>query len=338
MPAAMTSPVRYFLGADVGGTKTHILIADESGIGVGFGAGGPGNHEGVGYDGFERALRTACDQACASAGISTGQIAGAGFGVAGYDWQSQTEAIYRSIGTLGIAAPVSAVNDSILGLLAGSAEGWGLAVVSGTGCNCWGWDRERKHIGQVTGGGSLMGEGAGGGELILKTIQALAHAWTRRGTPTCLTDIFIQRVGASGIEDFLEGIMSGRYSMDASAAPLVFQAAGQGDGVAQDLIRWAGSELGELAIAVIRQLGFESLAFDIVLLGSMFHGGNALINSMRQKVHCIAPASRLVRLLTPPVTGAVVLGMEQAGLRPSAEVRKNLVESLKHFLGRKAVA
>ncbi len=40
--------MRYFLGVDVGATKTHALIADEAGAGVGFGAGGPGNHEVVG--------------------------------------------------------------------------------------------------------------------------------------------------------------------------------------------------------------------------------------------------------------------------------------------------
>jgi N-acetylglucosamine kinase-like BadF-type ATPase len=35
--------MRYFLGVDAGGTKTHALITDETGQAVGFGAGGPGN-------------------------------------------------------------------------------------------------------------------------------------------------------------------------------------------------------------------------------------------------------------------------------------------------------
>ena len=34
---------RYFLGVDVGGTKTHALIADENGRMTDFGRSGPGN-------------------------------------------------------------------------------------------------------------------------------------------------------------------------------------------------------------------------------------------------------------------------------------------------------
>lgn len=34
---------RFFLGIDIGGTKSHALIADEQGRAVGFGVGGPGN-------------------------------------------------------------------------------------------------------------------------------------------------------------------------------------------------------------------------------------------------------------------------------------------------------
>ena len=78
--------MRYFLGADIGASKTHILIADETGQAVGFGQAGPGNHETVGYDGLRAALRTATDQALTMAQITKAQIAGAGFGVAGYDF------------------------------------------------------------------------------------------------------------------------------------------------------------------------------------------------------------------------------------------------------------
>ena len=44
--------MRYYLGADVGATKTHVLIADDCGQAVGFGQSGPGNHESVGYGGL----------------------------------------------------------------------------------------------------------------------------------------------------------------------------------------------------------------------------------------------------------------------------------------------
>ena len=82
-------------------------------------------------------------QALRTAGITIADLGGAGFGVSGYDWPSEKEPTLKAISVLGIEAPVEVVNDTILGLLAGSAEGWGIALVSGTGCN--GRGRDRLH-------------------------------------------------------------------------------------------------------------------------------------------------------------------------------------------------
>ncbi len=316
---------RYFLGADVGSTKTHVLIADDQGHAVGFGSAGPGNHETVGYDGLVAALAAAADQALAAARIPKDQIAGAGFGVAGFDWPSEKADTLKAISALGLSASVEAVNDTILGLLAGTAEGWGVAVVSGTGCNCRGWTRDRKREGMVTGTG-WMGEGAGASELMEKAVHALAHEWTRRGPATRLTPVMVKFAGARDLSDLLEGLINGRYRLGASAAPLVFDVAAAGDPVALDLIRWAGRELGELANAVIRQLRFEALTFDVVMVGSMFNGSALLIESMQETIRAVAPHARLVRLIVPPVVGAVLLGMEQV-LRPTPAIRETLART-----------
>ena len=46
----------YYLGLDVGSSKTHALIADAAGRCVGFGAAGAGNYQTVGYDGLALSL------------------------------------------------------------------------------------------------------------------------------------------------------------------------------------------------------------------------------------------------------------------------------------------
>ncbi len=319
---------RYFLGVDVGSTKTHAMVADETGQTLGFGEDGAGNHEVVGYDGLSAALTSATGRALAAAGLVKEQLAGAGFGVAGYDWPSERAATLQAVGTLGLQTPVEAVNDALLGVLAWSEGGWGVAVVSGTGSNCWGWDKTRTKVGQVTGHGERMGEGAGSGELVAMALKKVAQEWTRRGPATALTPVFIRQAGAHDLQDLLEGVVSGRYELTATAAPLVFQTAAAGDPVALDLVRWAGAELGELAKAVIRQLGFEALTFDVVQIGSMFDGSPLLTEVMRETIRALAPGARLVRLRVPPVVGAVVLGMEAGGLAPTAAVRERLSRSL----------
>jgi N-acetylglucosamine kinase-like BadF-type ATPase len=303
---------RFFLGVDVGATKTHALIADEGGQARGFGEAGPGNHETVGYDGLAAALQTAVGEALARAGISRSEIAGAGLGIGGYDWPSEREPTMRTIRALGLDAPLDAVNDALIGLLAGAEEGWGVAVVAGTGCNAWGWDRARR-TGRMTGMGWQMGEAAGAAELVAEAVRCIARDWSRRGPPTRLTQAFVAHAGVRDAEDLLEGITLRRVVLDANAAPIVFRVASEGDPVARQAIEWAGRELGSLAAGVIRQLGFRRLAFDVVLVGSLYDGGPLLTEPMRRTVQAAAPGARLVTLAAPPVVGGVLLGMEQAG-------------------------
>ncbi len=325
--------MRYFLGADLGATKTHALIMDETGVVLGFGESGPGNHETVGYDGMFESMRSSMEQALQAAGLIKADITGAGFGVAGYDWSSEYEVTAETIERLGLTAPYRFVNDAVPGLVAGSDEGWGVVVVSGTGSNCRGWDREHQREGRVSGHGVMMGEGAGASELIFRCMQLVGYAWSKRGPMTRLADALIEYAGAKDLEDLIRGYTMYEYQIEADAAPLVFQVAMGGDRVAKELIHWAGCELGEMANAVIRQLGFEELSFDVVLTGSMFEGGPLLIEPMRQTISNVAPHARLTRLNVPPVTGAVMLGMEAAGLPITPSVRamlKNTVGSIRN--------
>ncbi|HEX6269258.1 MAG TPA: BadF/BadG/BcrA/BcrD ATPase family protein [Anaerolineales bacterium] len=320
--------MRYYLGADLGATKTHTLIVDEMGRVLGFGESGPGNHESVGYDGMFQAMQSGLEQGLRAAGLEKENITGAGFGVAGYDWPSEAEITAETIQRLGLNAPFTFVNDAVPGLVAGAEEGWGVVVVSGTGSNCRGWDRDHKREGRVTGHGVLMGEGAGGTELLHRGMQLIGYAWSKRGPMTALADAMVKHVGAKDLEDLLRGYTTYEFHIGAEAAPIVFRVAEEGDPVAQELIYWAGCELGEMANAVIHQLEFENLEFDVVMTGSMFEGGARLIKPMRQTILKVAPRARIVRLNLPPVCGAVMLGMEAGGLQVTPEIRKTMSETL----------
>jgi N-acetylglucosamine kinase-like BadF-type ATPase len=319
--------MRYFLGADLGATKTHTLIVDETGSAVGFGESGPGNHEVVGYDGMFDAMHTSMEHALKTAGLAKADIAGAGFGVAGFDWPSEYEIMAQTIERLGLKSPYTFVNDAVPGLVAGSEEGWGIVVVSGTGSNCRGWDREHKREGRVTGHGVLMGENAGASELMNRCMQLVGYAWSKRGPMTKLADAFVELVGAKDLEDLIRGYTMYEYQVGASAAPIVFRVAEEGDAVARDLIHWAGTELGEMINGVIRQLNFEELVFDVVMTGSMFKGGQMMIDPMRETVLKLAPRARFVNLNVPPVVGAVMLGLEAGGMKVTQSIRRTMIDT-----------
>jgi N-acetylglucosamine kinase-like BadF-type ATPase len=323
---------RCFLGVDIGATKSHALIADERGCVVGIGQAGPGNHEVVGYEGLREVLAEITHQALASANLRMADIAGAGFGVAGYDWPSERAATMAAIATLGLSCPLEAVNDTLIGLTAGAAAGWGVAVIGGTSNNCWGWDPSHTRIGHVTGNGIMFAEYGGAAELMWKARSAVAAEYTRRGPATALTPAFIRVAGASSLEDLLDGLSQGHYRVGSEHAPLVFQLADAGDAVADQCIAWAGRELSSLACGVIRQIEIADLAFEVVLVGSLYNGGERLIGPMRQAIQELAPKASLVKLAARPVAGAVLLGMAQAGVDGST-VRERLMESTRAKLG-----
>lgn len=321
---------QYFLGVDIGATKSHALVADTAGRAIGFGQAGPGNHEVVGYPGLIAVLEEITSAALAAAGIKRQGIAGAGFGIAGYDWPSERADTLAAIATLGLDAAVEAVNDTLIGLLAGSEAGWGVAVVAGTGSNCWGINRQGR-IAHLTGCGEAFAEYGGGGDIVAAAVRAVAKAWSRRGPETALTALLSKRAGVTTAEALLEGLSQGTLSVGAESAPLVFQAAEAGDLVADGIIRWIGCELGEMALGIIRQLDLSGEKFEIVLVGSVYNGGERLLAPMRETIRAEALGARLVRLTAPPVAGAVLLGMQQAGLAAPA-LRPALIASTRELL------
>ena len=94
--------MRYFLGADLGATKTHTLIVDETGRALGFGESGPANHETSATMACSQSMHNGLEQALRGAGLTKADIAGAGFGVAGFDWPSEYDETASTIERLGL--------------------------------------------------------------------------------------------------------------------------------------------------------------------------------------------------------------------------------------------
>jgi N-acetylglucosamine kinase-like BadF-type ATPase len=323
--------MNYFLGIDVGSSKTHALIVNESGRCVGFGKSGGGNHQGVGYERLGEVLQQAFAAACQVAGVSAPQIAGAGFGVAGYDFPSEREAHLEAVRSLGLSGPLEIVNDGWNGLFAGAASGIGVNVTAGSGVNCRGRGRQGQE-GRVVGNGVDFGEFGGAIEIVFRARQYVNYAWIKRIPPTRLTNIFLEATGAKDEMDLMEGLSNNYYHLFPYLAIQIVEAARTGDPAALEVVRWSGEELGWLAISVARQIGMENEEVEIVQSGSVFEAGDIITETMRKCVleHC--PRAKLIRLDGPPVVGPVILGMEQAGFDGYA-VRGDIIRTAKEVIG-----
>lgn len=322
--------MRYFLGIDVGSSKTHALIADETGRCIGFGTAGGGNHQGMGYERLAEVLQKSFAGACEMSGVDRSSIAGAGFGVAGFDFPSEREDHLQAIGTLGLSCPLEVVNDGANGLIAGTSHGIGVNVTAGSGIN----GRARGKNGQegrVVGNGADFGEYGGAVEIVLRAKQYVNYAWIKRISPTKLTQIFLESTGAKDELDLMEGLSNDTYHLFPYLALQIVEAARQGDATAQEVIRWSGEELGWIAISLARQIEMENDEVEVVLSGSVFNAGDIIIEPMREIIKIHLPKAKMIRLDGPPVVGPLMLGMQMAGIDPYL-MREKIVATAKEFV------
>jgi N-acetylglucosamine kinase-like BadF-type ATPase len=322
--------MKYFLGIDVGSSKTHALIADESGRCIAFGKAGGGNHQVSGYDGLVEVLSQSFERANKTANLSPAQIFGAGFGVAGYDFPSDRASHLEAIAGLGLSCPVDVVNDGLNGLWAGTTHGVGVNVTAGSGVNCYGRGRNGEQ-GRIVGNGSSFGEFGGGMEIVWKGLHMVNYAWIKRIPPTALTAIYLEATGAKNELDLMEGLSNELYRLFPYLAVRVFEAAQAGDTAACEVLEWAGQELGWLAVAVARQIGMDQDEVEIVQSGSVFDGGELITEPMRRVIFQYVPKARIARLNGPPVVGPLLLGMQVAGV-DGYPFRQRLIQTAKELI------
>ena len=322
--------MKYFLGIDVGSSKTHALIADETGACIGFGKTWGGNHQGVGYDRLKTVLKISFEEARAMAGISADQVVGAGFGVAGYDFLSDRVPHLEAIASLGLSCPVEVVNDGANGLFAGTTCGFGVNVTSGSSNNCRGRNKYGKE-GRIVGNGATFGEYGGGIEIASKALQVVNYAWIKRTPPTTLTKIFLDYTGAKDELELMEGFSSDYFHLAPFLAVEVIRVANEGDASAREIIHWSGQELGWLAVSVARQIEMENDEVEIIQSGSVFEAGEIITDPMRDVVMKHLPKAKIIRLDGPPVVGAVILGMEQVRFDGYA-VREKIIQTAKEIV------
>ncbi len=150
------------------------------------------------------------------------QIAGAGFGIAGYDWPSERDLTLQAIAALGLNCPLSVHNDAVLGLAAGAKAGWGVNISGGTSNNCYGRNKSGDE-GRITGAGMPFGEFGGALEIVVKALQSANYAWIQRGPQTALSEMFMQLTGTNSPARAMEELATGRIEINPAWAPEVFR-------------------------------------------------------------------------------------------------------------------
>jgi len=315
--------LKYYLGVDGGGSKTHTLITDEHGRVVGKGNSGNGNHQ-IDYETAKRNIRESVEMALSEAKVERSSIAFAYFGLAGADREADYEILRPMIAELGF--PKHEVNcDTAIALRAGTDQPHGVVLICGAGTNSAGVNA-RNEFYQCGGFSYAFGDFGGGDDLGIEAFRSVIRAWDGREQPTLLTNLMLQDQGYDSVQSMFNDYLNHDKTPPLGTVKLLFEAASQGDEVALHILRVQGEELGKSARAVIRHLGMERDKFDVVLAGSVLTRGESRFTHpyIEQAVKSCAPDASLVKLEIEPVVGAVWLAFEAGGNKLPQEVYDRL--------------
>jgi N-acetylglucosamine kinase len=236
--------VKLFLGIDGGGTKTAACILDETGTQIGRGAGGPCNIISFPDETLRDSIRDATADAIRSAELPADtQFTGVCAGVAGYTSKSR-QAAFQNILDESISAETHYVEPDFTIAWWGATGGEpGVVCIAGTGAVVYGQNADGKSR-RVDGRGFLLGDSGSGFDLGLR---ALTH--TMRFLETGLRldpldEAILNSTGAENADDLVEWTQVGfDPARIASLAPIIGQAAKDGNNLAIKLIRDCGTRL-----------------------------------------------------------------------------------------------
>jgi N-acetylglucosamine kinase-like BadF-type ATPase len=209
------------------------------------------------------------------------------------------------------------------GLVTPAGRPWGVAVTCGAGINCVGVARDARTTGFLALGG-ITGDWGGGLGLGRAALWWAIRAEDGRGPETALRELVAAHFGVPEVRDVAVGIHLGKISADdlQGLVPALLAAAGQGDQVARDLASRLADEIVTMAGTVIRRLGLGGLPVPVVLGGGLLTARDPLINGwIETRLTAQAPEAKVRVVDVPPVAGAALLGLDQAGAGPDAERR-----------------
>jgi N-acetylglucosamine kinase-like BadF-type ATPase len=308
------------LGVDGGGSHTVTLLArinpeNKTWTILGRGVAGPSNLHAVGKDRALQALEEAIAQAFTAAGQAPSSVAVAWLGLAGAARPQDQSIIREWAERVKLAAAVEVSADVPLLLAAGTPDGWGVALVAGTGSIAYGQSRDGQ-CSRSGGWGHFMGDEGSGTALTRAGLQAVAWAADGRGPATSLAERFLTHLGLTQTPDLIFAVYGKDFDR-ASLAPLILEAWEAGDEVAGRIVQQGAEELAALVQAVVCGLGMEKEAIPLAL------SGGVLLASQGYRRQVLAALERLrlrvqpVTLVPEPAKGAIQLAMSRfTGKKP----------------------
>lgn len=303
--------MKYVLAIDGGGTKTKVICADESGQILGEGQSGPTSLTATSVGAASLNLREGIRQAVEKlpAGF---QISNLVMGLAGMDTpqeEEQSRQVFSQVLAYWQIADFNLVNDIAIALASGSDNPNAVALISGTGSNCFGRN-DHGETAKTGGYDFLLTDQGSGYEIGRSVLRAAVKSFDGRGPDTRLEQLVCDHFRIASIAELKSHVYNPPLAKSevATLAPLCLKATQAGDEIADNILHQAADELALMATTVIKKLQLQEVELDLVMAGSIL-GVESIRLTVEGEVKLVAPKVIVQQLITDPVMGALKMAL-----------------------------
>lgn len=317
------------MGVDGGGTKTGVALLTTNGEIVSYVEKGPSNHHNVGVEKARETVEEACLEAVRNAGASIKDVEIVVASMAGLDCSLDFKALEEAMVGFPLGR-IILVHDSMAALYATNAGGESAIIIAGTGSSTAGINSKGEYA-RAGGWGYLLADEGSGFYIAKRGVVAALMEYEGRGPSTLITKLLMERFKAKTPDEIIWHVYTKGMSIVefARLAPLVTEAARNGDEVAIRILRDAAKELANTVGGVIKKLRMEDDEFPIGLIGGVFKAGEFVINPLKDEIKKLAPRAYLTFPRFPPVAGACLIALEKAGVKLTEDVLRSVEDTLK---------
>jgi N-acetylglucosamine kinase-like BadF-type ATPase len=264
------------------------------------------------------------DRAIRSAGLAaSAPLPAVGvFLLAGVDYPTEERDVESALFERGWAARTIVGNDTFAVLRAGTAHGWGVAVVCGAGINCVGVARDGRQV-RFPALGAITGDWGGGYDVGLAAVSAAARSEDGRGPRTSLEQAIPSHFGLATPAELAEAIHRREIPVRSvvELAPVVFGEATE-DAVAAAIVDRLAEEVVNLARVALERLGLTDEPVEVMLGGGMFRSRDRLLlEAIERGLRGVGPNLSARVTDSPPIVGAALLGLDAVGGSDEARAR-----------------
>lgn len=322
--------MKYVLGIDQGGSKTHAVVADETGKILGMGRSYGACHSSSSLEYAVQAILEASDQAFAQCGLRRSDVTAVVGGLTGIDWDYEAELLENGIGQYFPTADVKVVNDSIIAMRAATRKSCCGILCAGSGLNCAVQNGEECFVY----GFYIPDEYQGGWSLGRKSVQAVFDSHMGLTGETTLTERLLEYFGVRSVDELLFMQVKQKITgNDYLNLPIILEEeACGGDRVAAKIWTDYGRAVVAYLTARMEKMGIQEENVDIVLSGSIFKCKfQEFRDTVKEEILGKIPNANIIEAGYEPVMGAVVMGLQRIHGEAAEEIFENIEESSRNF-------